>query len=61
MQKILLQIISDNQRAFKEKILITDNTIIVYEVFNNIKKVIKRKRAYVGIKMDMANAYDRLA
>lgn len=49
-------IISVNQSAFMKKRLITDNTIVAYEILNYMKHTKQIKKGYVGIKMDMAKA-----
>lgn len=40
--------------------LITDNSLIVFETFNYIKKPKRNNNGYVGIKLDIAKAYDSL-
>jgi hypothetical protein len=59
LKLILPNIISHNQSTFVPGRLITDNTLVAYETFphfnhNNIKQ------GYMGVKTDMANAYDRI-
>ncbi|MCH80865.1 non-LTR retroelement reverse transcriptase, partial [Trifolium medium] len=56
---ILPNIISPNQSAFVSGRLITDNTIIANEIFHYLNQT-TRQTGYVGIKTDMAKAYDRL-
>jgi hypothetical protein len=57
---ILNDIISPHQSAFLPGRLITDNTLIAYESFHYLKNCKSRKHGYVGIKLDMAKAYDRI-
>jgi hypothetical protein len=53
-------IISPQQSAFLPGRLITDNTLIAYETFHYLKNSHSKKHGYVGIKLDMAKAYDRI-
>ncbi|MCH81674.1 hypothetical protein A2U01_0002465 [Trifolium medium] len=48
-----------NQSAFVQDRLITDNTLVAFEIFNYFKHT-NRKKGFVGIKNDMAKAYDRV-
>ncbi|GAU51479.1 hypothetical protein TSUD_413680 [Trifolium subterraneum] len=59
LKTILPNIISPNQSAFVPRRLISDNTIIANEIFHYLN-LTTRKTGYVGIKTDMAKAYDRL-
>jgi hypothetical protein len=59
IKEVLLDIISQNQSAFIKGRLITDNTIIAADIFNYLQHT-NRKNGYVGIKTDMAKAYDRV-
>jgi hypothetical protein len=40
--------------------LISNNTLFAFETFHHLKHNKNKKRGYVGIKLDMAKAYDRL-
>jgi hypothetical protein len=60
IKHILNDIISPNQSAFLPGRLITDNTLIAYETFHYLKNSKSTKHGYVGIKLDMAKAYDRI-
>jgi hypothetical protein len=40
--------------------LITDNTLLAFEIFHHIKNNKNKKKGLVGIKLDMVKAYDRL-
>lgn len=42
------------------KRFITDNTVISYEIFNYMNHTKQNRKGYVGIKLDMEKAYDRL-
>ncbi|MCH87326.1 hypothetical protein A2U01_0008194, partial [Trifolium medium] len=57
---ILPDIISPQQSTFLPGKLITDNTLIAFETFHHLKLNKNKKKGYVGIKLDMAKAYDRI-
>jgi hypothetical protein len=59
LKSILPNIISPNQSAFVAGRLITDNVIIANKIFHYLTQTTS-KTGYVGIKTDMAKAYDRL-
>jgi hypothetical protein len=59
IKPLLPNIISDNQSAFIPGRLITDNTLIAFDIFHYLKHT-NRKNGFVAIKTDMAKAYDRL-
>jgi hypothetical protein len=59
LKTYLPEIISQNQSAFVPGRLISDNTIIANEVFHYLSQTTSKK-GYVGIKTDMAKAYDRI-
>ena len=56
MKTILGTIIDDSQSAFVSNRLITDNILIAHEIMH----FLKRKDAYMAIKLDMYKAYDRM-
>jgi hypothetical protein len=60
IKTILPEIISPQQSAFLPGRLITDNTLLAFETFHHIKHNKNKKKGLVGIKLDMAKAYDRL-
>jgi hypothetical protein len=59
LKAILSDLITQNQSAFVPGRLISDNTIIAHEIFHYLNQTTKQT-GYVGIKTDMAKAYDRL-
>jgi hypothetical protein len=59
IKPVLHDIISPNQSAFIPGRLISDNTLIASEIFHYFTQT-NRKNGYIGIKTDMAKAYDRL-
>jgi len=60
IKTILPNIIKDNQSAFLSRRLISNNSLIVFETFHYLIKSKKKNNGYVGIKLDMAKAYDSL-
>jgi hypothetical protein len=60
IKEILPEVISPQQSAFLPGRLITDNTLLAFETFHYLKHNKNKKKGYVGIKLDMAKAYDRL-
>jgi hypothetical protein len=59
IKQILPNIITDQQSTFPER-LFTDNSLIVFETFHYINKPRKKNNGFVGIKLDIAKAYDNL-
>jgi hypothetical protein len=59
LKLILPDVISQNQSAFVPGRMITDNTLVAYEVFHFFNQSTSKK-GYMGIKTDMAKAYDRV-
>jgi hypothetical protein len=58
IKHVFIDIISAQQSVFLPGRLINDNTLIAYEAFHYIKQAKSRKYGHVGIKLDMAKAYD---
>jgi hypothetical protein len=59
LKAILPDITSPNQSAFVPGRLITDNTLVAYEIFHYFQQS-SSKKGFMGIKTDMAKAYDRV-
>jgi hypothetical protein len=59
LKTILPDVISQNQSAFVPGRLITDNILVAYEIFHHFDHN-NSKKGYMGIKTDMAKAYDRV-
>jgi len=57
---VLPNIINEYQSAFLPRILITDNSLIAFESFQYTNKTRKKNNGFVGIKFDIAKAYDNL-
>jgi hypothetical protein len=60
VKTILPNIINEAQSAFLTGRMITDNSLIAFEAFHYLKKHRKTNQGYVGIKLDIAKAYDSL-
>jgi hypothetical protein len=60
IKEILPEVISPQQSAFLPGRLITDNTLLAFETFHHLKHNKNKEKGFVGIKLDMAKAYDRL-
>jgi hypothetical protein len=60
VKKVLPFVITDHQSAFLTNRLITDNILVAFEAFHKIYKTTNKKKGFVGIKLDMAKAYDRI-
>lgn len=56
----LPKIVHEAQSAFLPGRLITDNSLLAFEAFHYIKKKRQSSNGYVGIKLDIAKAYDTL-
>jgi hypothetical protein len=60
LEKILLEIVSEEQVAFVPGRLITDNIIIAYKCLHFLKNNRSQKNSHCALKFDMRNAYDPL-
>ncbi|XP_042969098.1 uncharacterized protein LOC122301783 [Carya illinoinensis] len=61
LKTILPKLISDTQSAFVSGRMISDNTIVAYELLHSMQNRRKNGReAYMALKLDMSKAYDRL-
>jgi hypothetical protein len=57
---ILPHVISENQSAFIPGRLISDNIVAAYETLHSMHTKMWSKVGYMGIKLDMSKAYDRV-
>jgi hypothetical protein len=60
LKVILPSIISPNQSAFLPGKLITDNILAAYETMHSMHSRMWSKVGFMGIKLDMSKAYDRV-
>ena len=60
LKEILPSIISPYQSAFLSSRLITDNILAAYETMHSMHTKMWSKVGFVGIKLDMSEAYDRV-
>lgn len=60
IKKVLPTIISSTQSAFIPRRLITDNITATYETMHTMQTNMWSKMGYMGIKLDMSKAYDRV-
>jgi hypothetical protein len=60
LKMILPCFISESQSAFISGRLITDNIIAAYETMHTMQTRLWGKIGYMGIKLDMSKAYDRV-
>lgn len=60
LKLILPHVISANQSAFIPGRLISDNIVAAYETLYSMQMWLWSKVGYMGIKLDMSKAYDRV-
>ena len=60
MKKSLPDVIHESQSGFVPGRLITDNIWVAYEYFHYPRKKKTGRTRYMGLKMDMSKAYDRV-
>jgi hypothetical protein len=60
LKPIFPHIISPNQSAFVAGRHITDNILAAYETLHTMTSVLKGKRGFMALKLDMSKAYDRI-
>ena len=60
LKLILPQVVGEYQSDFVLGRLITDNDRIAFKNFHFMRKTTKGKIGYMGVKLDMAKAYDRV-
>lgn len=60
LKPCLNSIISNNQSAFVEGRLLTDNALIAFEINHYIQRKTQGKYGVAGLKLDISKAYDRL-
>ena len=60
IKSILPNVIFDSQSAFIPNRLITDNTIVVFEMVHQMQNRRKGKIGHMVVKLDKSKAYDRV-
>lgn len=60
LKPCLHSILSENQSAFIEGRLLTDNALIAYEINHCIRRKTQGKCGMAGLKIDVSKSYDRL-
>lgn len=60
LKPCLKTVISENQCAFIEGRLLTDNALIAFEINHYMKRKTQGKNEVAGLKIDISKAYDRL-
>lgn len=60
LKKVIGSVISESHSAFIPGRLITDNSMISYEVMHYMKRKIKGNQGWMALKLDMSKAYDRV-
>ena len=60
LKVVIPSIISPNQSAFLSGRFITDNILVAYETMHSMHTKMWSRVGYMGIKLDMRKAYDRV-
>ena len=60
MKNVLPGVIHESQSGFVPGRLITDNVLVAYECFHFLRKKNTGKKGYLGLKLEMSEAYDRV-
>ena len=60
LKLVLPNVISEAQSAFVSNLLITDNTIVAYEILHRMGNKRKGKVGQMVVKLDISKAYDRV-
>ncbi|CAL9019304.1 unnamed protein product, partial [Prunus brigantina] len=60
LKVILPSLISDSQSAFVSRRMISDNSIVAFELLHFMHKRTQGRQGYMALKLDMTKAYDRV-
>jgi hypothetical protein len=60
LKRVFHLVISENQSVFIPGRLITDNALAAYETLHSMHTKMWSKVGFIGIKLDMSKAYDRV-
>ena len=60
LNKLLPLLVSENQSAFQEGKMITDNILMAFETLHYMKHHQSRKTGFMALKLDMSKAYNRV-
>lgn len=58
---ILPSIVSPNQSGFVPRKLITDNALVAFEIFHDMKQKNANKEGLCALKLDISKAYNKVA
>ena len=60
LKRILTKVIDESQSAFMPSRSITDNVLVAFEMMHCIDQRRKGKKAFMAVKLDMSNAFNRV-
>ena len=60
LNKLLPLLVSENQSAFQEGKMITDNILVAFETLHYMKHHQSSKIGFMALKLDMSKVYDRV-
>ena len=60
LKKLLPLLVSENQSAFQEGKVITDNILMAFKTLHYMKHHQSGKTCFMALKLDMSKVYDRV-